>query len=231
MKVQDLARQYRGENATLYDENRTKLNKYKNEQAIVEEILSNLSEDNNSVIDIPVGTGRFVEAYKRYGYSASGFDISPDMLAIAQGKVKELDYVMDLREGNVMDISVAKGSYDIAVCICFLNWVNFAEAETAIAELCRVSRRYVILSMRHYVPRSELRLASPNGLFHFLTRPAGAVRSRLSKNALIIHHKSDVFQMVKQNNLDIMEAIRVTPRKFGTDYFIYLLRKQENQER
>lgn len=225
MDVNRLAMQYRGDKAAKYDCERVNNAKFKGEQTAVERLLSTVPKG-SSIIDIPVGTGRFVELYKRLGLSASGFDISPDMLTVAAEKSRSLGYAIPLEVGNIMSLDAQDGSCDVALSICFFNWVDIPKATIAISELARVARDYVIVSIRNYVPINELRLTTLSGLFHFFSRPAAVIRRMLSKNALVVHHKQDVLDMFKQNNLDIVEALRVEPRKYGTDYFVYLLEKR-----
>lgn len=125
---------YVGRKAAEYEKKRDDLF-WAKEQATMEHIISALGV--GSVIDVPVGTGRFLEMYARHGIEATGVDLSLDMLNIA--KEKGTDAV--LRGGSIFDVD---GFYDLAVCVRFMNWLQLAELVPALHALRSVSTLAVV---------------------------------------------------------------------------------------
>lgn len=224
MKFDRLAKTYLGTVAEEYDSERAKLAKWSSEQKIVEDLLANLPPD-SSIIDIPVGTGRFIEAYHRLHLRAAGMDISPDMIMIAAGKSEKIGYGMPLRTADIRHIKAADGAFDTAVCICFLNWVDIDGAKEAFRELVRVARKSLIVSIRHYATFRELNPTTAEGFLQLVLQTAVRTYKALNRSGLHVHEEADVLAMFQEHGLALTRKIRVVPRKYGTDYYIYALEK------
>lgn len=93
-----------------------------------------------SVLDIPVGTGRFLVDYRDRGMPAIGMDVSQDMMAQARIKVPDAD----LRYGDILAIDMPDASVDAAIAIRIMSWLHIAEMRQALLELARVSRQWII---------------------------------------------------------------------------------------
>ena len=142
-----VAHKYTGSTAAEYEHNRSHGVKWRTESAIVERILESLPPG-RSVLDIPVGTGRFLPLYDRLGMAATGMDVSSDMLSIA----REKNVTAKLRLGNIRQIAANDASYDCVLCVRFLNWVDRQGLHAALRELGRVTRSDVIVSVSVYAP-------------------------------------------------------------------------------
>lgn len=138
------AEKYHGEVASGYDAKREDSDKWKNEQAIMERWLGELRPE--SVVDVPVGTGRFLPLYRDLGVkNVLGIDLSEDMLREASQKASDGQY---LRIGDARDLGVI-GQYDVAVCCRLMRWLETNEMQLkVISELCRVARRAVVFNVR-----------------------------------------------------------------------------------
>lgn len=128
-----IADTYHGKKAAIYDESRVGTAAWEAEHKAVESLLSD-----GPVIDVPCGTGRFVELYRRRGIDAVGVDISHDMLAIAKRNG------MKCQHGSIYDL---RGRYHTAVCIRFFHLVEAPEVLRAMASLAAISE-HVIFTMR-----------------------------------------------------------------------------------
>src|SRR3990167_10578880 len=113
-KTQSGASKYNGEIAKGYDAKREDSEKWKAEDRIVREMLSDLPRG-TSVLDVPVGTGRFIPLYEELGFRVLGLDISDDMLREASQKAKSDDTF--LRFGDARNLDLPDKSYDVAICI------------------------------------------------------------------------------------------------------------------
>jgi ubiquinone/menaquinone biosynthesis C-methylase UbiE len=222
MRFAKLADRYIGQRASDYDEKRSGDLKWQKEQEAMSELLKALPAG-STVLDIPVGTGRFISLYQDYGLRPSGMDISKDMLERSREKAASLNVAMSLHVADIRNICAEDGSFDAAVCIRFLNWVPTEGFKQAVAELTRVSRKHLFLSVRHFVPFSGLRpIHKPENLSRTALQLARRV---VPKRGLVSHEKKEVDRTFKDLRLSVNRAICVERRMDGTDFYIYHLTK------
>ena len=136
---------YSGDTAKIYDVKRELQPKWQGENDIVERMLRGLPAGLR-VLDIPVGTGRFIPLYERMGFSVLGLDISKDMLTQAEKKVTGA--AVELREGDILNIDLPDHVCDISVCVRLFRWISPEEVQTALRELQRVTRKTIIFNAR-----------------------------------------------------------------------------------
>lgn len=149
-KGQSGATKYHGQVASDYDAKREDSEKWQREQSIVTEWLTQLHDAGaTSVVDVPVGTGRFLSLYQELGFSCLGLDISSDMLLEASAKIdRDKEPVPYLRIGDARDLGEI-GQYDVAICCRLMRWLETNEMQLkVISELMRVARRAVIFNVR-----------------------------------------------------------------------------------
>lgn len=220
MHSADLEHRYRGQVAAGYDARRSASRKWMNEQEAVDRFLSQFAAG-STILDIPVGTGRFLALHKKHKLVATGIDVSPDMLGQAQRKATELDLSISLGHGDIRAIGAAAASFDVVVCIRFLNWIDTAAFDTVIRELTRVSRGYLILGVRTYVRPAELKMWSLLQMAGWLSwRVRRALRSQL-----FVHEPEDVRGAFSRNRLQVRSKALVDRHAGGTEYNIYLLER------
>lgn len=87
------------------------------------------------VLEVAVGTGLNLGHYAP-GVGLSGIDLSPEMLARARDRARELGIDADLREGDAMALPHPGGSFDTVVCTYGL--CGFPDERGALAEMARV---------------------------------------------------------------------------------------------
>ncbi len=227
-KKNDLSKRYFGEKATFYDKKRESQKKWKEEQKVVEKVLSQVYEENEkglSVLDIPVGTGRFFEFYKNFNFSVTGADISEDMIKEAQEKAKKINLQSNFKIEDITNINFSNNEHDLIVCIRIFNLINFEKFAKSLAEITRVSRKYVVFGIRLYPPSSKI--FSENSTFDsikiLIQKTKRNIRMSVKKN-YFIHPEGKVLTKIKENNLNIVEKITVET-KGGHWYYIFLLKK------
>lgn len=137
---------YHGAKAENYVERRLKEEKWHIEQALIQELLNDVP-DGSSVLDVPFGTGRFVEMYLQKEMDVHGLDISKDMLAAARKALGDAFDKCDARIGSADSLPYDDNRFDLVVCCRFLGLVPFRMATKVLSELHRVSRGRVILYM------------------------------------------------------------------------------------
>lgn len=138
-------RKYKGEIAAGYDAKRESQSKWHEENRIMRDWLSAFPKG-TSVVDVPVGTGRFIPLYEELGFNVLGLDISEDMLKEASEKAKGDNTY--LRLGDARDIDLSDQGYDVAVCIRLFRWIKLYEVQYVLRELQRVARKNIIFNAR-----------------------------------------------------------------------------------
>ena len=133
-------RPYDARRAVSYERQRADQPEWSRERAIIAAAVATMPAG-ATVLDVPVGTGRFLPLYADRGLRATGVDVSSDMLAEARKK----DLPVRLLTGDVTGdlLKLLGGFVDYSVCLRLINWLTPAEAERAIAQLLRVTRTAV----------------------------------------------------------------------------------------
>ena len=138
---------YYGDMAALYDAERTDSKRWRREQAAVEAFLDRLPRD-LSVLDVPVGTGRYLPLYQARGHRATGFDASHEMLAETRKRAEALGVELPLDQGDATKLPYDDGQFDLVVSTRFLRHVlPFELARVSLAEMARVTRGHAIIEM------------------------------------------------------------------------------------
>lgn len=141
------ADKYHGAVAEGYDAKREESPKWKAEQRIIEDMLSDLPPASH-VLDVPVGTGRFLRFYERRGYFVEAIDRSEDMLREAMKKPLSCGDWCHFSLGNVLSLASANKSFDASVMCRLTRWLSPDDCTKAIHELARVTRKRIIFTTR-----------------------------------------------------------------------------------
>ncbi len=223
MKLNKLAETYTGNTAERYDEKRSTSPKWHGENLVIDSLLSKLPAKLR-LLDVPVGTGRFIELYKKYRITATGVDISNDMIAVAKNKAAQLEVNIDLQQGSVLDLKFSDGTFDCALCVRLMNWLHSEEMDQAIGQLSRVSKKHLILGIRSYGQSSNFAL-------RILTWFTTHIRQKTPKSSrkwqAIIHDKAKIESSFQKHSLKIIQQQTVPQGRQGTDYIFYLLTKND----
>lgn len=152
VSLEATSRKYRGKTASGYEAKRRKQMRWHLENEAVEKFIEGAS---GSVLDVPVGTGRFLPLYERMlsGMEAVGVDISEEMLALARRKS---DFPLEV--GDATKLRFTDATFDVVVCVRFLDLIDEAAMCKVVTELCRVARERIILTIRlgeKYIPKSN----------------------------------------------------------------------------
>jgi len=135
-------KQYAGAKAKGYEAARRKQAKWKWEDTTLRKVLARLGGEVQSVIDAPVGTGRFLSLYT---VPVVGYDASADMLDVARDSHKKaVLHKLDL-VGEVLPESA-----DLVVSVRFLNLLNTPDALKALGHLLAAARKYALFTCRTY---------------------------------------------------------------------------------
>lgn len=143
------AGKYHGQVAAGYDAKRMNDPKWTCEQRIIEEWLGELP-DGATVLDAPMGTGRFMDICARKKFQLFGLDRQGDMLQQALIKAKAIGYDFKFKVGNVLETGMPDKSVDATLNIRITRWLSPDENVLLMKEMQRISRSKIIWTARVY---------------------------------------------------------------------------------
>jgi len=140
--------EYQGAAAELYDERRASREVFRWEAEVIERLLG--SHDRGAtVLDAPVGTGRFIPIYLRHGLRVTGLDLSDDMLREAAAYRSEAEGALELVKGSTTHLAFPDATFDAVVCFRFLpGKLNLVSVRKTLREFARVTRGKVYLLLK-----------------------------------------------------------------------------------
>lgn len=149
------------------------------------EALRKPLQDRLTVVEAACGSANDYRFFRSYGLAPfldyTGFDLTSQNIENARSMFPGVDF----RVGDVQDIDTADHSYDWAVVHDLLEHLSPAACNRAISELCRVSRRGVLISFFRMSDTPEHKV-QPRRFYHF---------NQLSKDRIheqFARHCSDV---------------------------------------
>jgi SAM-dependent methyltransferase len=138
-----------------------------------------------SVLDAPCGGGRVGFWLAQHGYRVTAADMSESMLKITRENAARESLPIDVQRQDVEHLDFAAHTFDAVISFrLFHHFPNADIRARVVAELCRVSRRHVLLS--YYHPWSPTALKRSAGKFFF--------GRRMRKYATSLHEVRGYFQ-------------------------------------
>ena len=147
---------YHGSVAAQYDEDRVNEPLWALEQNYVSQWAAR-QPAGTVVLDVPVGTGRFLPFYFQCGLRVHGVDISADMIAEARRRHPELDGRCDLTVGDAERLLLPDGSVDCVLCWRLAHLLPGEVLRRVLHEFRRVVRREIVLEVLTYKPAAPPR--------------------------------------------------------------------------
>ena len=217
---------YHGETAREYESRRSDSSIWRREDEILEDVLREvISPDRTTVLDLPVGTGRFIELYKRMGFSLLGMDVSHDMIAQALArKAIGARYVV----ASAREIPLRSSIADVEVCIRFMHLIDNSLLMGTLRELRRVLKRggLLVIGARLHSFKDE-----PGTIARQITlavqRSARTARFRMGKVNSRSHSAGWFSKRLQSAGFTLIERREVTRYNDGSRYAILLLRATE----
>jgi ubiquinone/menaquinone biosynthesis C-methylase UbiE len=144
-------KKYLGHKAARYDQKRTWKTATQRDQVTVESYLAKIPPG-DSVLDIPAGTGRFIEFCIGQGLVYTGVDISQDMLEVARTKIPADVTNADLQVADARALPFGDDAFDYAIVVKFIKWLPTLEIVIdVLREIGRVTRKeaFVQITVLH----------------------------------------------------------------------------------
>ena len=139
---------YYQDRARDYDQQRLHQASWTAEYRALQKITTELGHG-LSVLDVPVGSGRFFPIYGAVDWRVSGLDVSEEMLEVARTRSHGvLPTKPILIRGKATSLPFPDSEFDVVVCFRFLqSIVSFGDAQRVIAEIARVTKRFAVLHL------------------------------------------------------------------------------------
>ena len=218
---------YYGDAARTYEQRRVGKAKWKREHAAVDALLADVPEGAN-VLDVPVGTGRFLELYQEHGLRAVGVDVSTDMLELARQRADELGLEVRLHEASATDLPLPDDSIDTTVCMRLVYSFTMDEVEEVLRELKRVTTRDIILSDRHAFRLSEVPLRrAPRAIGRRGKRLVTNLNElRAGRRIKRYHREEDLRAVFERVELEVADRVPIERIEGLHDYGVWVLRSR-----
>jgi ubiquinone/menaquinone biosynthesis C-methylase UbiE len=120
-------------------------------------MLARAPQQQQRVLDIACGTGRFLEELTMAGHRATGLDASPEMLAIARRNLDGSPLLESLQFGDAEHLPFETGSFDGITCMRLYHKVPPLARAQMLKEVRRVGRGWAILFFAISTPWLDLR--------------------------------------------------------------------------
>lgn len=103
------------------------------------------------VLDVGCGPGFLMALLDELGVHADGVDFSPSSVVLAPENVRKRIGV-----SPVTELAVASGAYDLVICREVLEHLTVLQVRRTVAEMCRVTSRFVYVTTRFHPAPANL---------------------------------------------------------------------------
>ena len=111
-----------------------------------------------TVLDLPCGTGRFSEVLLEEGFKVVGIDISQTMLEVAKRKLERFGSRFETRVADVPELARKEiQRYDAALCARVLMHFPLEEQISFLSSVAELTRRQVVFTQSLSTPYQRLR--------------------------------------------------------------------------
>ncbi|HEX5475573.1 MAG TPA: class I SAM-dependent methyltransferase [Vicinamibacterales bacterium] len=139
------------------------------------------------VLDVGTGTGRGALVLARAGARVTGVDASAEMLAVARRRAEQSGTPVEFQQGDAHRLPFPDASFDAAVSLRVI--MHTPDWRQCVAELCRVSRRRVVLDYPAAISAAALQAAGRHVAARMgrRTEPYRVFTDRAIRDALARH--------------------------------------------
>ena len=230
-------RSYFGETAENYEQDRVAEPIWQKEQDFVRGYVTNLPKG-SSLIDVPLGTGRFIHLYRQYGLAAHGADVSSDMIRSVRSRGVPSSPAPPMTVADAVALPYPDLSFDYLICWRLFHLTPKKLMNRIVKELARVTRRELVfqvfsvnLETRNPVARSLTRVGR-SVLFPLVCAKKALTRREQALPWLHIrsfmHYEQDILASFEASNLELLHSTTL-------DYYdskpvrVYILAKRDLQ--
>ena len=219
---------YKGSFAEDYLAGRIHDPRWEREQTAIAGFLGQCAPG-STIVDVPFGTGRFVDFYAKGNHRIYGLDVSRDMMNQARTTAEEQRARLEPVLGAIEFLPLRDRSVDHVVCVRFLNWVSLPVVSRILGEFSRVARKDVLVHVRVRKPLGPAALVrtfsreAVSKPIPLLRRFAGALRQSLANSirartgrpnstenyGYALHDAESLDEVIRGNGFQIVETVLI----------------------
>jgi len=156
---------YDKEIASTYEKDRVVEPIWDKEQVFVRDFLKTVLPS-STILDLPVGTGRFLPYYAEFDQNVIGLDISENMLDEAKEKIGLFKNATQVKlgPGDITQLPLEGLSIDYSICWRLFHLLPEPVLATGIKELCRVTRKQILVQTFNVKPGEGVLSKIKNGV-------------------------------------------------------------------
>jgi SAM-dependent methyltransferase len=221
MTIEKLKSKYYGDVAEKYNARRENSEKWKKEHHAVERMLARFAGD--MVLDLPCGTGRFMELYRQLNCRVIASDVSTDMLNQARREAAQAGIENARFEvADALTMNPENLKADVVVSIRFMNWLSPDHARRAFSNLCACGRKAIIIGIRSI----DLETTSGEQRRKAERRLQSTLAPRLDgRPHNYLHLRSNVDDWFRNERITVRRSEFIEKTAVGADYFVYELER------
>lgn len=219
MGVKELKQKYTGPNIKNYVNKREATPQWIQETKIMGELLARYPS--RTIVDIPVGTGRFMQFYAKNRNKVIGLDVSADMLEQARAEAARQKLQSPRLElADIFEVDPASYRADVAVCLRFLNHLEQEWVPRALKSLAAIATEAVIASCTTVDPGN---LTDEQRAVYERQEAKRRRPSNDRKNQMHLYLRSDFDRWIGDLGLVVAESHNVLVTGAGSALNIYVL--------
>ena len=218
------SKKYVAEIAAGYDAGRMNRPNWQWEQDQVEAWVKTLTRG-SSILDVPIGTGRYVPFYQSRGLQITGLDRSGDMIAEAE---KKYPNAFEAQVGEAEHLPYPDAAFDAVLSGRFIQWLPSLDiVDRVLAEFARVARSELLLQLN--IPAGQARKIEPLPVrirkwagkpFKSLDRLWRRITKHPSMDIkTTFHREPDVLERAERHGWVLVEIGRECPSSPGVRFY------------
>jgi len=124
-----------------------KRDKHLAEMKLIERGIAYLDSTVDSMLDAPCGVGRATILLAEHGYQTTGLDLGRGAVEMTQREVTTAGVTASIVQGDLLAMEFADEQFDGLLCFRLYHHLPDEDLrEKLIGELCRVTKKYVLIS-------------------------------------------------------------------------------------
>jgi SAM-dependent methyltransferase len=223
---------YRGDIVTTYEIDRKRDGFWHKENRILKKLLKKYVPA--SVLDLPVGTGRFFNIYKRFDFieTVVGSDISEDMISYSRQKVinMHLDKKITLKTGDAESLDIQP--LECIVCFRLAHLLPDNILSNVITNFTKITTKYIFFQIYDLILEKERKIMNIENIFYTIFNK---IKNKIFKKCNDIpwqhienfsHKETDLHTVFNNNHLLIKAVYNLDMhRRKNIETRIYVLEK------
>ena len=185
-------------------------------------------------MDIPFGTGRFIDIYLKNSLEVMGVDISKDMLMQAEKKLKNVKHSVKTIESDIINLPFENHYFDFIICFRLFHLLPFEIIEKAVKEISRVAKNkiYIEIYKSSLIPETNQNKKNrlKMKLQAFIQKFAKEKKNTKEKTQPWLeiqnfsYYEKNLLNLFMKNNLNLEKIEEITEDK-NNEIKIYILSK------